>query len=125
MKDKVVQTISIPANQVHWEKIEKEIILEGRMFDIRQYSISNGIFTATGHFDEKETMIRDFLKTAGSREQTASVIRLLFFAQCFALPIGWMICAFSNIPNKKQKSFYSNLYTTPARNILVPPPRFH
>ena len=125
MEDEIMQTISFPAEQLTWEKKEKEIILDGRMFDIREYRITNGVFTATGYFDEKESMIRELLQHAGSRQQTASVIQLLFFAQCFAFMICWIAYQAGYLLVKRQKDFYINSYLAPFPAIQVPPPRIH
>lgn len=48
--------LRIPETKVQWMD-EREIAVEGRMFDIKKATLENGWYTFTGHFDDKETKL--------------------------------------------------------------------
>lgn len=78
-----MQTISLPANAVIWYKKNKEIIVNDRLFDVKEYSISNGQATFTGLFDQDETGIKKKLekmqrKAPAANTEKALVIQLAF-----------------------------------------------
>ena len=123
MHKEILQTIRIPADQVVWEKKEKEIVLEGKMFDIREYAIRDGIFTATGFFDDEESRIHNFLVEHASKDGGHALLQLLLFGQCFVAMIGWLPALLVVIPVQKEIPFYNDHYTDPLLCSLVPPPR--
>jgi len=53
--EKELQTIVLPENEVNWYEQGKEIMVNGKMFDLKAYSICKGVFTAIGVYDEEET----------------------------------------------------------------------
>ncbi len=49
--------IEISVDDFHWERKHKEILLNGKYFDVKDYQIRNNIAYIVGHFDEKESFI--------------------------------------------------------------------
>ena len=49
-----LHTITIPINSINWKENNKEILLDGKLFDIASYTISDGQITIHGLFDEEE-----------------------------------------------------------------------
>ncbi len=47
--------IEIPSSHLQWERNHKEIIIDGRYFDVKDCQIRNNIAYIIGHFDEKES----------------------------------------------------------------------
>lgn len=126
MKVELLQTIHIPADEVVWEKEGKEVVLDGKMFDIRDYTLSNGILSATGFFDEEETGILHFLaEHATGKNAGRSLLQLLLFAQCFVAGIGWFPALLFWTLRQKKNSLYHTLHADAVLLLLVPPPRFH
>ena len=124
-----LQIIVLPEAEVKWYEEDREILVNGKLFDVKIYTISNGIFTAQGVFDEQETEVMALLNgTWGEKEQTQAVIQLLLLSQCFLL-FSFYVASFgisSLLPHRF--SFLSLLYYSPLLSILVPPPkalRFH
>lgn len=58
LEHRQLQTITIVTNTVKWFKKDKEIIIGGRLFDIKSHEEKDGISIFTGLFDEKETAIK-------------------------------------------------------------------
>ena len=54
-----LQTITIPETSVEWYEVDKEIIVNGRMFDVKSYHKIPGTLEVsfTGLFDDAETEI--------------------------------------------------------------------
>lgn len=49
-----LQTITLPIADVHWVKADKEVVIKGRLFDVRSFSQSHGQISLTGLYDTKE-----------------------------------------------------------------------
>jgi hypothetical protein len=62
----VLQSVTIPMNEVHWIMNGKEIWINGRMFDIRSSHFQNGEYVFSGLYDEDETVL---LKQLQKEEQ--------------------------------------------------------
>ena len=120
----VLQTITLPAAEVQWYEEGREILVKGKMFDIKNYSITNGVFTAQGVFDEKETEIVKLLNGHWSdKQQTHVVVQLLLLSHCIILfsfyHVSFGVAAFWNKPI----SLIRLLYTSPLLSIVSPPPK--
>src|SRR5687767_10293251 len=86
LETEALTRIRIPATDVVWYEEGREIMVQGKMFDIKTYSISNGIFTAEGIFDEEETEVVNRLNGHWSeKQQTHVVIQLLLLSHCLLL----------------------------------------
>ena len=49
-----LQTITIPLSELHWLNNEKELLIAGKLFDVKSYTITNNTITLTGLYDNKE-----------------------------------------------------------------------
>ena len=48
-----VQIVHIHAKDLIWIKKNKEILVHGKMFDVKQLTLENNVYSITGLFDEK------------------------------------------------------------------------
>ena len=66
MKEKLetglLHSITVKKEQVHWITDGKEIMVEGRMFDIKSSHFQNGICTFEGLYDGEETDLMEQLQ---------------------------------------------------------------
>ncbi len=53
-----LQTISIPVSDVKWYRENKEILVDGKLFDIKSVVYRDGIASFTGLYDNQETKIK-------------------------------------------------------------------
>lgn len=86
MEDKlisgVLHTITLDKKEVHWIKPGKEIMFNGRMFDVKSVSIQNNTITLSGLFDDDETVLmeqvrKDHENNSASHKQLAQLFQLL------------------------------------------------
>lgn len=90
MEEETLITIAVPQSAVHWEKPGKEISWNGKMFDIRWYNISNGILTATGYYDEKESSIHKLLFALPHDKNGTFLLHFFLVLQCFTATLFWL-----------------------------------
>lgn len=116
--------VTLPATEVHWYEEGREILVDGKMFDIKTYSITDGVFTAQGIFDEEETEIVQLLNGHWSdKEQTQVIVQLLLLSHCIIL-FGLFLVSFGiSLHANKPASLIRLLYTSPLLSIISPPPK--
>ncbi len=61
-----LQTLEIDASSIRWKKENKELLINGRYFDVKKITYSKDKAILTGFFDEKE----DLLEAAFNENQT-------------------------------------------------------
>lgn len=117
-------TISFPASEVVWYEEGREVMVEGRMFDIKTYAIKDGVFTAQGIYDEEETKVVNMMKGNWSEaQQSHVVVQLLLLSHCIIL-IAFLIYLFNAIKLKAvSKMLLTATYLSPFLAITVPPPK--
>ena len=125
LEEEILHRISLPEAKVHWVKKNKEILVNGKMFDVKTFYVENGYYKFTGLYDEEETeSARQLENNFNKNNKTGSwLISNLF---------QWLQSVFPNetgnelaITIKQQLNspfIYTNL-TSPFRIILTPPPR--
>jgi hypothetical protein len=67
MEKNELQTISIPTDQIKWFKKNHELMIDGKMFDVKSISIEGDTSMITGLFDDDDTELQEAL--AGLQEQ--------------------------------------------------------
>ena len=117
-------TISFPASEVVWYEEGREVMVDGRMFDIKTYQINNGLFTAQGIYDEEETRVVSLMKGHWSEEQQSHfVVQLLLLSHCIIF-ISFLVYTFTLRQLKaSSKPLLAPTYLSPFLSIVVPPPK--
>ncbi|MGV3656416.1 MAG: hypothetical protein ACO1NX_00620 [Chitinophagaceae bacterium] len=117
-------TISLPAGEVVWYEEGREVMVEGRMFDIKTYEIKDGVFTAQGIYDEAETRVVALMKGHWSEaQQSHLVVQLLLLSHCIIF-MSLLVFSFGLSPFRSSlHSFLTHRYLAPFLNIVVPPPK--
>lgn len=122
-----IQIVHIPVNEIQWHKKNKEIIIDGKLFDIKSITLLNGVAECKGLFDEKETSIKEMINQLQQQQEkdnplnisTAKFFSLVFFKEdclAYSLPCCLFLPSVYNSCNNYPQ-IYSNL-STPA-----PPPK--
>ncbi len=81
----ILQTITVSTSAVYWVKPEKEILFNGKLFDVKSYSKNGNSLSLTGFFDDKEDkLVQQIVKLALQKNQSGSplsepAIKFLFF----------------------------------------------
>jgi hypothetical protein len=99
-------------------------MVDGRMFDLESYSVTDEVFTGIGLYDDKETQVMALLNQFNDDEQNRLIIRLFLFTQCL-LVLTAVALPVAPLPLLRQKFrsfqlFYINPFFEPLRR----PPRF-
>ena len=124
LKRNDLQTLTFSASKVQWVEEGREILVEGKMFDLKNYSIKDGVFTAQGVFDEKETKVVNLLHGHFTDfQQNFVVVKLLLLTQCF-IALVYFSYSFFSIPLLIKAPWgFMNNYLNPYLLISTPPPK--
>ncbi len=123
MKEKDTEVITLQAASVQWEKPGKELVVDGKMFDVASYIISNGILTAKGFFDAEESGIRHFLLSLQKNKKGQALRHALFMLQCFAACVALSYSFKANPATIAHHTTCSLPLPHPSYLVLGPPPR--
>jgi hypothetical protein len=58
MEKQHLTAIQVPAEEFHWYEKGREILVDGKMFDVKSIRLHNGTYFITGLFDEQETELK-------------------------------------------------------------------
>ena len=81
----ILQTITVSSEAVYWVKAEKEVLFNGKLFDVKSYIKKGNSISLTGFFDDKEDkLVQQIVKFALQKNQSGSplsepAIKFLFF----------------------------------------------
>ena len=126
IEEHVLYSINVAEKKVHWIEKGKEIIIDGRMFDIKTLKFKDGVYTFTGLFDDEETLLVKQLeeKHKGGSVSDNKMMTLLF---------QWLRSVFNETHKENvsaanllsQQFFISNKMPVLSQfiSILTPPPR--
>ena len=95
-----IQTITIQSDKVYWVKPGKEILIAGRLFDVKSARISGDKHVLTGFYDHKEDSlvkhIRNIVHQRGNSRTSTNflIIKFLFYpkyneASVFSIESNW------------------------------------
>ncbi len=120
----MLQIITLPADHLVWEEKGEEAIVQGKLFDVKEWHTTGRNVILTGLFDEQETGIVKMLqKETDHSKSNSSVIRILLLLQCFiAIAAGSLSPIVLSITLSVFPSFYIR-YSNPFFIVLSPPPR--
>jgi hypothetical protein len=121
-----LQTVIIPVNEFRWYEEDREIIVDGTMFDVKTIARRGDNYIITGLFDEAETELHIAMGRLQQKEgegpdpETISlVLSVTFMPPSCSNVFEWM--EDDDLSSKKAVTD-EQLYNT-AISILTPPPR--
>jgi hypothetical protein len=84
LHEQPLHTVAMPLQNITWAKQGKEIVYQGRLFDIKEMKISNGFLVAKGLFDDEEKELKEKMARSHERQHNAGsawvkVFSLQFF----------------------------------------------
>lgn len=123
-----LQTIYVPTSDFYWVKSGKEILFQGKLFDVASYVTDGKTITLKGFFDEKEDKLaRQIVQLAAQKNESGNpfnmpAIKFLFFPACNINgneincdEISWSFVIRQFCP------FDEMIPTAPSRSPLHPP----
>lgn len=124
LKQALLQTVKVSRKDFVWVKKNKEIRLQGRLFDIKEMITAGDSAVITGLYDEQEDILHDQLgKWQQNQEQnkskllTAVFSQLIFHEQPVAEPAEQVIRI-----QVSYNLFNNSLLSHPYIPIPAPPP---
>lgn len=122
----ILQTITVSSAAIYWVKPEKEVLFNGKLFDVKSYTKNGNSISLTGFFDDKEDkLVQQIVKLALQKNQSGSpfsqpAIKFLFFP---AYAIQHEINAELNWKYIKQLYYqYDEVIPTPPCSAPLHPP---
>ena len=117
-------SISLPATSVVWYEEGREIMVEGRMFDLKAFTIKDGIFSALGVYDDDETEVVNLMNGHWSeKDQQHLVVQLLVLSHCILAFHLFRFLFKSFLARNVLATAFLAFYPAPVLPIVVPPPR--
>jgi hypothetical protein len=121
-----LQTIIVDQADFQWIKKDKEIIVDGRLFDVKSYIISGGQIEFTGLFDEDEDKLKKRLNNFIEQKDNGDTPLNDLAEEFFSLPINSTNAAFAIAANWhyitiKYRKFSENLPDSPYLSYSLPP----
>jgi hypothetical protein len=83
LEKQVLHQVIIAENKIQWVKESKEMILDGKMFDIKSIRLENGVYHISGLYDDEETFLVKQLEKQQQSNTTSGNKILVQFIQLF------------------------------------------
>ena len=122
-----IQIVHIPVNEIQWHKKNKEIIIDGKLFDVKSIILVNGVAECKGLFDEKETSIKkriNQLQQQQEKDNPLTISAAKFFSLVLfredRLTYSFPCCLF---PPSVYNSCADDLLIYTNLTIPTPPPK--
>ena len=121
-----LQTVIIPVEQFRWYEENREIVVDGTMFDVKSIKREGNNYIVTGLFDEAETKMHIAMGKLQGREEKgedASLVSVII-SQTLMAPVAAPCIDLPNESAAPSKAIISGekLYNT-ILSIHTPPPR--
>jgi hypothetical protein len=127
MSKEMLLTITVSSHDIFWVKKGKEILFDGKLFDVKSFKTEGNNILLTGYFDNKEDLlVEQIVKLTRYKNHSGPlydehVINFLFFPVYISHPIinsgesNWKLML------TKYFLYTSMLPIAPARSLLHPP----
>ena len=120
-----LHTITIPLADINWTKKNKEVMIDGKLFDVKYAEIIDNKMKLTGLFDEEETHLEKKISTSfhsNKNQQTPfSQLKLKFIFNFYFIEdhLSNSIFVFQS---KKAYSTFNEVAITNSSTVASPPP---
>ncbi|MBL0181475.1 MAG: hypothetical protein IPP96_03905 [Chitinophagaceae bacterium] len=119
-----LQTITVAAENIRWVKKGKEILVAGKLFDIKHFEKKNSQVTLTGFFDKEEEDLFDQLnKMAKDKNRPSPLTTVISFllTPYYNEPVSGY-CQINWQPHSKEYfSYAEKIPSFPVSDITHPP----
>lgn len=126
-KTELLEVVAVKVENVNWIKLGKEVLVDGKLFDVKSFKIKGSNIFFTGFFDSKEEKLVTHIREM-QRQKTESGNPLNQIAiKCLFLP-NYKESAVILIQNNwqfitKQFPVYSESTTVMSYPAVAPPPK--
>jgi hypothetical protein len=127
MEKQNLVSLEIPAAEFQWYEEGREVIINGRMFDVKSIRLSDGVYFIKGLFDEKETELKQALRDHEQEQDSKTLFaqQLVQFITA-AAEINEQLPPLTAIsPFRSARAEYNNtFFLQHIGAIVVPPPDY-
>lgn len=121
-------TFTIPESSLVWYEKDRELLVDGRMFDVGRLERKNGLVTVTGEFDDLETELNRALEETDGTGSPGSDSGWRLFQSCLGITgIPTTTPSMEKGPQPREGNPLSPHTSYPLSNghrtILIPPPQ--
>ena len=122
----ILQTITVSAENIYWVKAGKEILFNGKLFDVKSFKTAGSNIYLTGFFDHKEDkLVQRIVKLALQKNQASDslgslAIQFLFFPVSICQPEITYQGSWKFI-SQQYYSFDEMLSASPGYSLIHPP----
>lgn len=121
-----LHTLQIPVQQLHWVKEGKEVLIDGKLFDIKSILTRGNLIQVTGLFDEEETKLvqqiqRQLQHNQSGRQLQTSILYSLLMG--FSSQLHCIQLAPLQLPRTTLANYQLSPYSAPVLEQLCPPPQ--
>jgi hypothetical protein len=121
-----LQTILISNDKLVWLEKGREVLIKGKLFDVKSISIEKGNTTLTGFFDvEEEEILHNMFTMGGTDEESSPVCAILAHMLCPAIlhkTIKTIPPEAFTLENASFPILQSTFHNNPCIGIITPPP---
>lgn len=119
-----LQTIIVTAENIHWVKKGKEVLVAGKLFDIKYFEKKNGRLILTGFFDKEEDDLYDQLNKIAKDKNKPSpftnIITFLLTTYCNEQASGYFQINWQ-LHSKEYFNYTEKIPSFPVSDITHPP----
>lgn len=126
LKTAALQHITLPINEVQWHDKDKEIIINGKLFDVENYTVTYGLATFKGLYDSVEDGINKKLNNFENK-QIAPIYKLIvkfFSTPIFSTIVNNILFSYCEFLKKNYCNYVVLFIATPQPNEIIPPKLF-
>jgi hypothetical protein len=123
-----LQTLTLPFSSLDWYEEDRELLIGGRMFDVKSIAVKDGMARVTGFFDDLETELNRALDDTGGTGKPVATSGWRLFQSCLGI-LGISTDSFhlqERPPGQETKSVpteSSIALSSGHRRIPIPPPQ--
>lgn len=125
-KTKKIETVSVLKQNMVWAKIGKEVIIDGKYFDVKSFNTNGDKVLLTGYYDHKEDkLVNQIKKIFQQKNEKESPINLTAVKYLF-FPVfnNQSVITIPDFFNLSENRFYSSaekIPVAPVPGITHPP----
>lgn len=123
-----LQTVTVSSKKINWVKAEKEILIDGKLFDVKSFKTSGSNIVLTGFYDHKEDNLVKHIKNLSQQKNDSNdsanqlAVKFLFCPTykepiTFSLQNNWQIVA-------HKFPVYTEVISSMAYPTIAPPPKY-
>ncbi len=123
LESEALEEFTFPVSELVWLKPQKEILLNGKHFDIKTYKINGDRVSVKGLFDEKEQKLKLLLAVdLEETEEGTNIMHGIFLTYYFHNRTSGTVYFYQPAPDFAE--YIGTTTLEPCIPIIAPPPRF-